>query len=232
MNQTNPLSYPVPVTTGAHSSFARMSLGLALLLAACNGGLVDDLVGDEDPTRYRTEFLAMQGPWQVVSSDLVLDDPTAPYVPLGLENTTMNLEFLDDEPLEGIPYVHNGTFQVEIPMVSTLSPSFGPRMAMLAIAQQPTPAVPLQLVGKYHIPSEDVTVVLSPLSSQWSLAADRYGFEVYAGMQLISVQVNEPGVDDDEDGLVDEPGEFALYDEIAPEAVLLTSGQLTLTITR
>jgi len=232
MNQTTPLPDPVPVTPGTHPAFARATLGLALLLAACSGGGGGGSGGGDDPTPYRTEFLAMQGEWHVVSSDLVLDDPTAPYVPLGIEDTIVTLEFLDDDPLEGNPDVYYGAYRVEIPMVSTLSPSFGPRMATLAIAQQPTPAVLLQLVGKCYSPSQDVTVVLSPLSPPWSLAADRYEFEVYAGMQLISVQVNEPGVDDDEDGLVDEPGEFALYDEIAPEAVLVTSGQLTLTITR
>ena len=237
MTTFSPRSFSRSPSSLGRTALRAAALGLGLALAACGGGgggggNASAQTGDNSPTPLRAEFLELQGAWRVVASDLQYDDPNAPQVALGVENSGLELAFVADDAVEGLAGSYVAVYRVNLAGADTTSPSFGPGMATVAVAQRPDGAVNFQLGGVYYVSSRGITVALQSQDAPWGPSAGTYAFQVYSGQQLVSVQVNEPDVDDDGDGVIDEEGEFALHDEIAPGAVMVNSGTMTLAFVR
>lgn len=224
---------PENANRAAASIFARVgvpAICLAMLSIACGHG--GGSTSDDPRDTYRNQFLALEGGWSVVGSDVTYDDPAMPQAAIGLEANFLQLEFLSDGPVANTGS-YAAVYLTSILGCDTTSPSFGEGKATVAVAQQPDPVVAFDLVGAYYRPADDVTVTIARAATPAEPGnAARYAFAVYGGRQLVSVPVDQPGVDDDGDGLIDEPGEFTLFDQIAPGAVLIASGEMTLRFTR
>lgn len=226
---------PENANRAAAAIFARVGVPALCLAAVCLSCLPNDS-GDgnasDDAEPYRNQFLALAGSWSVVGSDVTYDDPAMPQAAIGLEANFLQLEFLSDGPVANTGS-YAAVYLTSILGCDTTSPSFGEGKATVAVAQQPEPVVAFDLVGAYYRPADDVTVTIARAATPAEPGnAARYAFAVYGGRQLVSVQVDQPGVDDDGDGLIDEPGEFTLFDEIAQGAVLIASGEMTLRFIR
>ena len=175
----------------------------------------------------------------MTGSDLVMGG--AVPIPTGLESGTVTLDVFRVEPVEGPGDDYACVYKLTLPGSDLTSPSFGPQLSAVGAAVHPQPMdAPFWLGGFVYRPGDDLTiefgVVFAPGGMPSGGGSDgfaaRYEFWAYDGYQLESVEVNEPGVDDDLDGLIDEPGEFALEDRIAPGATLLDFGEITVEFRR
>lgn len=194
--------------------------------SACQGSIATTLAGD----------------WQVSGTLLTLDEEiSSVYVPNGLDDATLHLEFGAVEPQPGPSdsTVCSAAYLVTSPTLDTSSPTGNPSSlfagAVSNLALVPEGVFTLSSTP-FYFPAGDVSVTVDGIGdlTKHSDVLFEYSvsFEVYAGQQVTAVVQDEPGIDDDGDGQIDEPDESEPGDGIAPEALLICSGTMKLSFAR
>ncbi len=206
---------------------------LFLLLAACGGGGGGASSASVCDPGAAT---AANGLWGASISNV--QAAVGSYLPCGLDGNALELALLAADPIEGGDECV-AVYQLAAAGLDLSSPANGGQpLALVGVAFDSWPSGTFTLGGYYYFPSGDLTVALNPFGvlgqpvGDGNAFAQDLEFELYQGQVLVALPFDEPGVDDDGDGEIDEPGEFALDDAIQPGAVLLAAGQLTLTLRR
>lgn len=220
-----------------HEWTAQSTLGAAFVLAAflgassCGGGSSSTPSGSLSCTEEAGRELG--GAWHVTGTVLVLDPEVGEYVPNGLDDAVINLQFVHGEQSQGIcALLYAGSSA----SLDTTSPVGGPS-TLHGLAASTQPAGVFGLAGLLYFPQGDVTTRLDFDFGSIQPHVDgafeaTIEFEVFDGDQIAAVVDNTPGVDDDGDGQIDEADEFDPGDGIAADAILLCRGSMQLTISR
>ena len=213
----------------AHACRNPLALLLLSTLAACGGGGGGgDVCNDPDNA-------AREGLWAISVASTTTT--SGAYVNCGLDGNVLELDLLAVQPIEG----GNGcaaVYRLAAPGLDFSSPSFpGEPLAMTAVAVDSMPEGAFWLGGFYFFAGSNITVYLD-VDPATAIVSDgdprafalEVRYELYEGRALIAVPYDEPGVDDDGDGEIDEPGEFELVDEIDPTAIQVAAGQMILNL--
>ena len=223
---------------------SRATAGLALLaagIAACSGGggsSTEPPVNNACPGSVST---TLAGTWQVTGTLVELDPEIGgSYTPIGLEDSSLTLQFFgaETEPGPNDTSICSAAYFASGAGLDTTSPTGGPTtLGTVAADGVPNwPANAFAAVGLYYFPAGNVSVEIGVGTAPVVLSESSFEilteFRAYEGDRIVSAVFDEPEVDDDGDGQVDEPDEADPEDAIDPEALPSFGGVIRLRFVR